>query len=715
MLEQSAAYRAAITGDARHILLRADIKLIDPDIQMLAPETSAQAAFARPEQIQNFVFDAEPEYLTLERNRWLLDGSGALLPRPEAAEIGAVSAAISGEDGSFAEPQIVQENFSGVSVLQACTVFFPAAEKDGVAADFAVEVLQGGTAYHTADFFGNTERKVVITGFTVYTPDAIRVTVTRWNLPGRRMRVPEIIPGLYEEWDNNIIAAFDVRQEANFSCLALPYGTCTLRMDNLDRRFESRSKDGIFKSIEERQGITVSVGVKLPDGSVDYKRLGIFYQYSGGWKTGDNGITMQWELVDIVGLLSKREFVAPAQLPTTLDGWIAALAAQLGENFRDRYHVDPNYAELPVTVNDAADLKDATCGSILRWVCMATGTWPRADAETGDLTAEPFWSQGNKLDLDNMTTYPVMRANDDLAAIIFTLYDGRDTKYIVSGTTTASSDTVSVSNPFIHNEAAALTAARMILSTYGGNRLEATGRGDPSSEIGDVDTVWLNESSATTGRRQLQTFRIQNGVLQNCESVLLQADGAFLFEERVTLTGSGAWRAPAGVSRLRVILVGRGEDGTDGTDGSWDASGVDGEDGAGALVWSATIDINEAQEFEYDCGADTVFGAYSSADGKRYPLGYTDVASGDSFARSGVAAPKDGTGDGGRGGKGGVQGRRHTTTKKDYTVGGTLPGNTSGVYIPVKVTVVDNMPGKGTPGAKGASGCVVVYWDKEDA
>ena len=111
--------------------------------------------------------------------------------------------------------------------------------------------------------------------------------------------------------------------------------------------------------------------------------------------------------------------------------------------------------------------------------------------------------------LDNMVNYPVMRANNDIAAIIFTLNDGSDTQVIVSGTSAGSSNTVTVNNPFIQTQAAALTAARQILSTYGGNRLEAVGRGDPSSEIGDVDTVWLDEGQATTGRRIYQTFNIQ--------------------------------------------------------------------------------------------------------------------------------------------------------------------------------------------------------------
>lgn len=398
----------------------------------------------------------------------------------------------------------------------------------------------------------------------------------------RRMRAVEIIPGIYEEWSKDIFASFNVKQQGDVSCVSLPYGTCTLSMDNLSRRFEPRSKNGIFQSIEERQGIDVKMGVKLKDGESDYKRLGIFYQYSGGWKTGDNGLTMQWTLVDIVGLLAEREFIPPATLPTTLDGWMAALVAQLGRNFAERYHVDPDYAALPVTAEMDA-VTGIKCGNILKYVCMATGTWPRADAETGDLTAEPLWNRGNKITLDNLNSYPTIKANDDLAAVVFTLSDG--TQYVVSGNTTGASKTVSVKNPFLHTQAQALSAARTILSVYGGNKYELTGRGDPASEIGDVDTIWLDESSATTARRTMQSFQMQNGVLRNCQSTAIQADGSFLFQNRAVITESCTWAAPAGVTQLRLILVGKGSAGTNGTDGTWNEAGEDGTVGCAVVYW----------------------------------------------------------------------------------------------------------------------------------
>ena len=741
MIQSTAAYQAAITGDARRVLLRAIVEIIDPDITYTAPTSSGEAVVSQPDQLHDKETELGPWYATLERNRWLLDGTFGIFPDSYQGdgEQGFVGDALSGDDGTFPSPPWVQLNFSNVSILQAFSVYFPQLDFEGVPDTYTVEVIQGGTAYYTKTVTGNTAVSGSFDGFTVQNPDCIRLTVSKWSLPGRRMRVPEIIPGLYEAWTGDMIAEFNVVQQANFAALALPYGTCTLRMDNLDRRFEPRSKTGVFQSIEERQGIAVSIGVRLADDSDEYKPVGIYYQSAGGWTTGDNGITMQWDLVDIVGLIAKREYIPPSSLPTTLSGWVASIAAQLGTNFADRYTVDPNYANTALTCA-LADVQGQTCGQVLLWACQASGTFPRADAETGYLTVEPFWSQGNKLDLDNMETYPTMRANSDVGALIFTLNDGNNTQYVVSGTSAASSETVSIDNPFIKTQAQALTAARLILSTYGGNILDTTGRGDPSSEIGDVPTVWLDESQATTGRLQMQTFAFRNGVMQGCQSTILQADGSFLFQNRAVITQSGSWTAPAGVTRLRVIIGQGGQGGGRGQDGTWESNGgsnisfsgytsgegAAGVNGQGGKIWYDTIDINPEQVFQVTIGqggapgnnygaagalgGETTFGPYSSANGEVYPTGFTDVASGDSFGRTGVPSPIPGSSDGGRGGIGGTAGAGHIET---YTY--TPEGAASSVVNTGTRWVVDMEPGPGGPGSAGASGFVCVYWDTEEA
>lgn len=717
MLNVSDGFREAVVGISRRMLARSVVEIIDPDVVYGDSNGSGAAVWSHPEQLRDRETASGPHYVTLEPGRWILDGTALLFPEDYATrgQQGHVGDVLSDSDGVFASDVYAEQPFSNVSILQACSIFFPTDPLDGYAVDLRVDVLSEDEVIYSREITGNTERSLSLLDFTVYTPTAIRVHVSRWSLPYRRMRVLDIVPGIYEEWGLSDIVSLEVQMRGNFAGLALPYCTAELRIRNANRRFEPFTRSGIFRSIEERQAIPISLGPAQEDGTVEFAPIGVFFQKSGGWTTGQNDMYIDWQLVDICGLLADRAFQAPDTLPTTLAGWFACFVAQLGDNFSGWYHVDPDYADLPLTIKSRDHLKNRTCGALIRFACMATGTWVRADQETGYLTAEPLWSQGGKVMLNQLYDYPIKSANDELATLTFKLYDGTSagSTVVFSGNSTSSSRSVSIDNPFIHTAEVARTAARQILSQYGGIKLQAVSRGDPSSEIGDVDTIWISRSEAKTARRMEQSFKISNGVLKQNKNLWLQADGSFLFQSRVVLTEGTSWTAPAGVTQLRVILVGHGEDGTDGTDGTWTSDGSDGVDGLGALVWHDTININNAQTFALSFGADTVFGVYSSANGKRYPNGYTDVASGDSFARTGVKAPLAGSGDGGAKGIGGEQGNRHEETYRDYTVNGTLPGNSSGVYIEKTEIVIDNRPGKGTAGIAGASGCVVVYWDKE--
>ena len=734
MIRSTAQYQTSIVGKARRIYIRAVVDISDPDMEITGVEQSSEAPWSKPAELYDKNFSIPARYATLERNRWLLDGSFKIFPDnyqvPE--KIGVANDELSGDDGTFENDQTVELKFSNVSILQAFSLMFSTDESDGYPVDLKVEVYYNDSAYYTKEITGNTETSLTFTGFTVYDPTSIKVTITKWSLPGRRVRMVQIVPGVYEEWSDKMLASFEATHQADFSCLTLPYGTVNLTMNNKDRRFEPRNKSGVFQSIEERQGVEVYIGVRLPDGTVDYKQLGIFYQSGDGWKTSNNSISMDWSLVDIVGLLVDRTFIPPSTLPTTLQGWIAAVVAQLGDHFTNRYHVDPDYASLAVTANNVSDVTGKSCGDIIRWACMTTGTWPRADAETGDLTAEPLWDQGNKIELTALVNYPTMKANESIAALIFHLDGDESQEYVVSGNSTSSEKTVTIENPFIHNTTQALAAARLILSCYGGNLIETSGRGDPSSEIGDVDTIWLDESTATTARRKYQTFTFQNGVMQGCASKLLQADGSYLYEEFAVIGQSGTWKAPAGVSQLRVVIGqggqggGYGEDGYIGGSGNIPGSGVaagygeNGKSGQGGKVWFGVININPEQEFTVTIGAggapatvqngqagamgeESYFGTYSSADGQLYPNGYTDIANGQSFARTGVAAPLAGTGDGGAGGKGGEPG-------EGYWEQLFWPdGRPRGWHFEVT-----KEPGPGSPGVAGGSGFVMVTWDKPE-
>lgn len=153
------------------------------------------------------------------------------------------------------------------------------------------------------------------------------------------------------------------------------------------------------------------------------------------------------------------------------------------------------------------------------------------------------------------------------------------------------------------------------------------------------------------------------------------------YDERVVLTSAGSWTVPDGVTQVRAVLIGGGDPGENGQAGTSNTTtsqrwynqqsyatpssggkpgGSGGKGGQGGKVFEATMDVAPGQQIAYSAGAggtaaasatESTFGDLSSGNGSSSSLGYTDIITGETFARAGA----DGI-DGGAGGNYGSQG-----------------------------------------------------------
>ena len=678
------------------MLIKATLDLTSPDLVYGTSTASTQDAYGDLDQLHD-KNTALTRMASLEHNRWTLDGTVRV--SAGSPQIGCETSAMFDDD---AEGELYcRLEFSGVNTLQVCEMNFPTHPADGVPCDFTVTVLMGSTVLHTETITGNTDNFVQLSGFTALYPTAIEIVVTKWSLPYRRMRVSEMLPGTVEHLTDNDFADFEVQQQGNPSSVLLPYGSCNFTIDNSDRRFDPRAKSSLFQSIENRIGVEVLLGVDL-GAETEWQPVGTYYFHSGGWKTSTYEMVINWSLIDIVGLLQDRLFVPPSTLPTTLEGWIAALVGQLGADFVGNYIVDDSVADLDM-ITIAANVENQTCGQIVQWLCLASGCWARADAATGYLRVEPMSSGGaGEATLDNLTRYPIMYSNDDLAFININEYtDNSQTvyrSYNIPGNSSASANTLTIADPFIQTEEQVQQAARMVLSCYGGNKIEITGRGNPAQEIGDVMNIQLSDEAATSARLLTQELTFADGVMRDCTSTLLQSDGVFLWTGREAFIDSGSWTCPANVSSIRLILIGKGQNGTAGTAGTWTRKGRDGEDGLGGKVWVSVVPVTPGATYTITIGDDSEFGSYSSANGSVLDYGFTDINSGSSYGRSGVAKPQKGTGDGGKGGRGGAKGIKYRNPH--------FRTNETPEYLYID-------PTRGTSGSLGATGSVIIYYEED--
>lgn len=742
MIDRSSAYDQAVTARRRRITVRATFDLRDPDAVVSGAASSAQSPYSQIGQVYDEITDQTDFKLgTLEQDRIQLDGSWALPPddpdEVAAEQLGWWGGVLSGADGTFSSPPYIELSFSGMSILQAFTLWFSQNSYDGVPESFRVDVYSAATLAFSRIIEGNADHQVLIEQFTVYDPTKIRVTMLKWSRPYTYPRLTDLFFGLFEQWSGRDIHSVDVLTESTFTGLSLPYSTCDLEAYNKGHRFDPYAPNSLFLSIEERQAIPIDWGIYLPDGTIEWIPGGWYYQQSGGWEIKD--LTVRWSLVDIIGMLVDRNYSPPDTLPTTLGGWIASIVACLGVNLAGRYIVDDEVKDLALTAT-AEDVTDLTCGNVLRYACMATAAWAHQDFETGFLrVSKRGYDTGANITGSNMPSWPKMQANEEIADITFKLDDNQDVTF--PGTNTASDKSLTVDNPFVHTVDDARRVVSNVMSQYGGRKFTVRSRGNPVSETGDIDTVATAFGTTISARRYKHQLKLVDGVMRNLPSYLIQTDTDKRYDHKVVLTGSGTWKAPTGVTEIYVQLVGGGDGGDGGEGGAWlhedDYSPAPGKAGKGGRVLIVTLSINSGQSFAYSCGKGgkggaggahatwskppnddqqpgkpgtagtaTTFGAYSSANGKSYPAGITDVETGKYYAADGtdgkaqVDNPKaassgePNTGNAGSGGDSGANG---------YFTVDRLPG--TNIYR------ARSYPSDGAPGGTGADGVIIIQYN----
>lgn len=719
MIKVSDAYREAVTGTTRRTKIRAVVKAVDPDLEFGASASSDESTVSNLEQVHNDV-ETPINIATLEPDRWALDGTFEAYDPDAEQEVGFVGELLSDDDGTFSKNQYVEVSLSGVEVLRTITVFFGQAESDGFPVDLLIRVKKGGKWVSDTAITDNGRQTVVVSGLEVFNPEAIRVRVNKWSCPARHVRVVEILPGAYEEWNEDSIINATIQHRGDPSCLTLPYGTLDLSVENLDRRFAPNEPNEIFDSVTGRQRVDVSVGLEI-DGEYHWTRNGTYYQNGNSWKLENGGLTMSWSLVDVMGLLSNRHFIHSGTLPTTVGGWVQAIAGQLGGDIARRFTVDHEYIDKPLTIPSGGELENIKCGDLLRYVCMASGLWPRADMQTGFIAVEPLWNQGNAYSADNMEKYPTVSDNPEIGTFNIQVNDGSTGKFSFDGLEDGSKS-VTINSPFVGTTEEAIELGRNLLKWGGGSKLAVTGRGNPSSEVGDLCAVETEFSKLVTARMVEQKLSFKKGVLAGCSAEYTSEGSGFVIADGVLFTAPTTWIVPDDVTRVNVVLIGGGQGGERGTRGTYKAAGKKGADGKGGLVWRGTVDVYPGQSVSVVIGAGgqngvvggvSKFGNYSSVNGSTYSPYYVDIGSGKAFTLSAQAKTRPNMGDGGKGGDGGQKGT-HDYTYHDMTVPKIDPETGVGSMVDV-VETIDNgtPPGAGKPGVTGSSGCVIVYFVRE--
>ena len=730
MINVGEAFKEGVVAQSRRVKLKAIVDITPTEVVYGVVDGSTQSVNSKSSQIHNKTTDISMRSISSELNKWIIGEPFTTYDRNTSSEIGYETFGQFDEngEGNF----FVEAKFTNVNILQACHIYFPNNTTDGYAVDYTIEVKQGNNSAYTKVITDSRTHDLFVSGFTVYYPTSIKLTITKWSLPNRRMRVPELILGMYDEWLDDMFASFNIQQRSSFTAFSLPYTTCEVEIDNSKLTFDPTNKQGMFLSLEERQPIELLVSVN----DSQFHQFGTYYHYSGGWKTGNSSLSMRWNLVDLIGLLYERKIDTNGlTLPTKLGGWIAMLVSQLGSAFANLYEVPSEYANLPLSTT-ADKLKGHTCGEVLQWCCQATQTWPRAVAN-GKLYVGKFERYGQsdpdltvKLLYDNLDKYPILKANDDIARFDYKISDNSTVS--IAGTSASSPTTQSVDNPFINSNAKAETSAIYALQFYGGNKIETSGRGNPSQEIGDIVYVEMSKGAFQAARVVEQSFQISEHVMKGCKTILLAIDPSAMYSNYVVITEGTeekpyVWSVPGnltidpetGLGHIKVVLVQAGwTGGHGGWRGyfSWDPDG-NGEPGPGGNIFimndvpvmrglnlevvtglAANPSTRDGEKEALIGGHSTITingTVFSSHEGETFENGLIEPVSAKMVGRPHRGYPAQNSGDGGGAGREGYVIRHEAEPESQYD----YAKETWYEYI---------YP---TQGTKGADGCVIICFN----
>lgn len=239
---------------------KAQFELIDVDAaDMSSAAVNIDAVpFTELSQVTDKITENTRKLASLEQDLWALDGSFSL-PNDDASngETGYWSDAISDENGNI--DLSFTFSFDEAQSSKGFTVIFDTKTQE-VAADFTISVYNGSTLLNSASVTGNSEVfRIVDCPAENY--NLIRLNFTKTAKPYRRIRLTEFVFGYLQEFSADKIVNLKAIYETSLYMENLPTNKLELTIDNTDRAYNVLNPTGIYRYLQEGQGLNASVTI----------------------------------------------------------------------------------------------------------------------------------------------------------------------------------------------------------------------------------------------------------------------------------------------------------------------------------------------------------------------------------------------------------------------------------------------------------------------
>lgn len=267
MKSVSNAYKASMKAMLRN---RSYVRITFGNVDTTAAtdgewESNGAASISEFETV-DYAYQYGDTYVSLELNRWALDGKSLLVPTGEDVQDGFISSLMSDAEGNFTTPPIITREFSLKHIFPGLTLTFGTRQQE-----WPLEV--------TADFYLNGEvvdtQTVSITSvqttITTTATEIDKVTITFDRcLPYRRPRLENVLYGLNVQFVNKDIVSTQQKHDVDPLSRRLPTETMQFTILDYEHKYDPDNPAGIYAYVDKNSPIEIQFGYELPDGSVEW-------------------------------------------------------------------------------------------------------------------------------------------------------------------------------------------------------------------------------------------------------------------------------------------------------------------------------------------------------------------------------------------------------------------------------------------------------------
>lgn len=267
MKSVSNAYKASMKAMLRN---RSYVRITFGNVDTTAAtdgewESNGAASISEFETV-DYAYQYGDTYVSLELNRWALDGKSLLVPTGEDVQDGFISSLMSDGEGNFSIPPVITREFSLKHIFPGLTLTFDTRQQE-----WPLEV--------TADFYLNGEvvdtQTVSITSvqttITTTATEIDKVTITFDRcLPYRRPRLENVLYGLNVQFVNKDIVSTQQKHDVDPLSRRLPTETMQFTILDYEHKYDPDNPAGIYAYVDKNSPIEIQFGYELPDGSVEW-------------------------------------------------------------------------------------------------------------------------------------------------------------------------------------------------------------------------------------------------------------------------------------------------------------------------------------------------------------------------------------------------------------------------------------------------------------